>query len=672
MPEPLIETVTKPLAGNAGERTAANRMLEESFIEEHPAAMETMARFEAVGKRKHVAVWHAVLWFMASVALSFAVTPYIKSYLEDEHSKQNPTKRPHPPLPEGVSEEGRLLLGDPTVDEREQKRRLHVSDPENPAYFAEYAAAWAVENKGLPPDFLETVARIAPDNAFFLYFAAAETGRKSFEKKQRDVAAQRRRLIDGAPPPPRSREVEYDIKDRAAFNEALELISKAAALPVFKTYMNEMITTRMRHLIKLNTLDAEEATSYAFGHHSGIISLRKVAEMMSASAIELSKNGRKEEYIKFAARRDALLSAMSSNPDINLIGEMMHRVVAEKTARQFSIAAERLGLVELAGKYRRQADALEEVKDRLKSRSKNEVDPAYYRHAPSFNNLMEIARKMVVSPPLIQASELEPPRMFEHEVMGGFGVMSVVVLMLLAALALLLFRFLMPRRIRIPAKFMARVPDMADGCWVLLLGVVLPILLFLIITRFTPLGGRDYGIMYFQFAFPGVHLIALWLGLLIVPAMVMRWRQSRRLAPFGFTNHNAARSMTVIVLLLLPALAAYPVLVRFGASKWTLGALAAPLALVLCMVLVEILRWLFGKPAVRIFKTTTAIAVLPAYAIAIVALCLLMPIYHSAEKHWIAKDTLTRINPDAADLGHYEFKVAAQMRREINAMMGYE
>ena len=52
-------------------------------------------------------------------------------------------------------------------------------------------------------------------------------------------------------------------------------------------------------------------------------------------------------------------------------------------------------------------------------------------------------------------------------------------------------------------------------------------------------------------------------------------------------------------------------------------------------------------------------------------LCLTLPIHPAAERHWLAKDTLFRIDPDAADLGAYEFKVAAQKRRELNAIMGY-
>jgi hypothetical protein len=40
------------------------------------------------------------------------------------------------------------------------------------------------------------------------------------------------------------------------------------------------------------------------------------------------------------------------------------------------------------------------------------------------------------------------------------------------------------------------------------------------------------------------------------------------------------------------------------------------------------------------------------------------------EKHWLAQETLLRIDPDAPDLGAYEFKIAAQQRKEINAITG--
>ena len=71
-------------------------------------------------------------------------------------------------------------------------------------------------------------------------------------------------------------------------------------------------------------------------------------------------------------------------------------------------------------------------------------------------------------------------------------------------------------------------------------------------------------------------------------------------------------------------------------------------------------------------QCAVAVAVLPAYPLAIIILCLLTPIYSAGEKHWIAKETLLRVDPEAPDLGAYEFKVAAQKRKETNAITGVE
>jgi hypothetical protein len=63
---------------------------------------------------------------------------------------------------------------------------------------------------------------------------------------------------------------------------------------------------------------------------------------------------------------------------------------------------------------------------------------------------------------------------------------------------------------------------------------------------------------------------------------------------------------------------------------------------------------------------------LHAYPITIIFLCALTPIYSGGEKRWLAQETLLRIDPDAPDLGAYEFTVAAQKRKEINAITGVE
>jgi hypothetical protein len=181
--------------------------------------------------------------------------------------------------------------------------------------------------------------------------------------------------------------------------------------------------------------------------------------------------------------------------------------------------------------------------------------------------------------------------------------------------------------------------------------------------------------MFFVLAFPGVQYAALLLALLIVPAILVRWRLSKRLAPFGFGDRfTVPLALAVMAMIAVWSLAALPVVEHLTKAKllnnFTFAALAAPPALCLCLLFANALRAILGKPAARLAQCATAFAVLPAYPIAIILLSALMPIYSAAEKRWLAKETLLRIDPDAPDLGAYEFKVAAQKRKEINAITG--
>jgi hypothetical protein len=285
--------------------------------------------------------------------------------------------------------------------------------------------------------------------------------------------------------------------------------------------------------------------------------------------------------------------------------------------------------------------------------------------------------RQAVSPPPISEADFTPMRMVEHELLGALGILALALFLPLAALAVFLFRFVATPMIRVPAKRMAGVLGVADWAWVIGLGVVLPILLFLIVTRLTPLGGREYGAMFFVLAFPGVQYAALLLGILIAPAMIVRWRLVKRLAPFGFGDRfTVPVALAVLAMIAVWSLAALPVVEHLTTANllnnFTLAALAAPPVLCLCLLFANALRAILGKPAVRLAQCATAVAVLPAYPITIILLCALTPIYSAGEKRWLAQETLLRIDPDAPDLGAYEFKVAAQKRMEINAITGVE
>jgi len=678
---PLIDAVTDPLAANAERRMAAQAFLGENFDASHPGVEEATSRLEAAGRRKFTALRKALLWALAALVLAAVLASHISIFRFAKAVLDYDIFEPwaKPPLPAGLTEEQRLLLGDPEADLLEQKRRLHLLVPENPAYFAEYAQAHVSKNETLSPDFLETAARIAPENAYFPYFAAGRIGKESVERKKSASPSPPQRMVDGVRLRPLSREMEFVIKDAAAFEEALALVAKAAALSGFESYTNPMIVARVR-LVKVgNMADFAKALMYAYGGSSGMIQLRYVSDLLCARAEQLSKSGRKEDFLALAKQREALIAHLGRNPDVTLVGELVYSVIAIATAKNFEAAADRLGLTEMAETYRKQGDAFQEEKDLRDIREeKGESVPFPENKASTLHRLtLPMVNRQVNSPPPIGDSDFEPMRRAEHEIIGGLGILALALSLPLAALAVFVFRFTATPMIRLPVKRMASVLGIADWFRVIVLGVVFPILFFLILTRFTSLGGREYNVMFFQAAFPGVQFAALLLMLLIAPAVVVRWRLGKILAPFGFGDRfTVPVALAVLAMIAVWSLAALP-FVEFLLGKtllnnFTFAAFAAPPALCLCLLFANALRSILGKPAARLAQCTTAVAVLPAYPIAIILLCALTPIYSAGEKRWLAKETLLRIDPDAPNLGAYEFKVADQKRKEINAITGVE
>lgn len=673
---PLIESVTEPLAENAERRLAAQAFLAEKFDAAHPGVADATARLEAAGRRKFPGLPKSLLWALAVLALAAVIYSNAGTF-RFAHSVYNfdlfePWEKP--PLPAGLTEEQRLLLGDPELDGSEQKRRLHLLAPENPAYYAEYAQAHVSKVRALPPDFLETAARIAPNNAFFPYFAAGQIGKESYLKKRRSGPSPPPRVVDGVRLGHLPREMEFDITDPAAFGEALALVEKAAAMSDFETHVNSLTTLRVGMFSPENLAEFTTAMVYGYGTTSGMIQLRHIADLMCAAAELHSKDGRKEEFLALAGQREAFIAHLGRNPDKNLIGELVHSVIAIATAKNFEAAADRLGLTEMAERYRDQSEAFQEDKDFRDISRKKESDPFPVDKASSLHRLsLPMLERQVSAPIPISDKDYGPMRRAEHELVGGLGLLAAALLIPLAALAVFLLRFVSTPMIRLPAKRMVGVLGVADWAWVGGLGVFLPILFFLAVTRLTPLGGRDYGASYFLFLFPGVQLVALLLALLAAPAVVVRWRLGKRLAPFGFGDRfTVPVALAVLAVLGVWSLAALPFVEGLGMDEFALAALAAPPALCLALLFANALRSILGKPAARLAQCVTAMAALPAYPVAIIALCALTPIHHASEKRWLARETLLRIDPAAPDLGAYEFKVAAQKRKEINSITGVE
>jgi hypothetical protein len=692
---PLINSITQPFADDVEMKLSVRQILEDKFDPAHPSVPQMIERFEKKDGRKFSLLGKIAIWVLALSVLGFCVYQerfmiWTAEVYQSFHDFETPT----PSLQKGLSEKDQLLLGDPKLDELTQKRMLFESDQTNPAYFTEYLGSYTSINRRMPENYLETVKRIDPNNSNYLYWEAGLViGDDAIEKKTYDTPSRRSRRKaptppeSTPPPPPPPRivdgyrlkplpvEQEFVINDQVTYEKALDLIEQATELPELNNYEAMMMKARMSIVRGSNTYpEFIRAITIQFSSSScGTMSLFKVSTVMNARAEELSKSGQREEFLRFAAQRDALMFKLAKSEAGSLVKELVYFNVASSTATNFLAAAERLELADLTEKYRKEYDGFVAERDRQELSRYQSSTNLLEKHGSTLSRLsLPMMDNRVKSPPILSDDDIKPLRMAEHELLGRWGILSAALALSVAALLIFFFRYLVSLPIRNTAKRFAGLLRLSDWLWIVGLGIVPSVLFFIYISRYSPVSGRNYGAVYFLFVYPGLHLSVLLLNLLLAPAVVTRWRLKRRAAAFEFGSMLDLLSLPVFVVMLIYSFAAYPVLTKYNLTLPVQIGLAAPLVGWLGFAFFNGLRIILGSASSRIIQTATSMAVIPAYALTIIALCSILPIYHAGEKFWIPQDKVHLIDPNAADLGAYEFRIAAQKQKETNAILGIE
>jgi hypothetical protein len=672
---PLIAKLTESLASKPEQRSEACALLSEKFDHTHVEVKNTLSILESNQRRRFPRFRMVLLWMLAIFVFFFALVTkkadFAFSRMMYDFDFLDPL--PKPEISAKLTTEQRLLLGDSKLDDLAQKRQLHIHAPKNPVYYAVYVAAYLSKNENLPPNYDETVASIAPNNALFLYLKAASIGKKAYRKNPSGTKA-KPRIINGVRRGSLPQEIEFTIIDQVAFEHSLKIIAQATSLPSFESYFSKMITAKQLPLSIRNLREYLASIMYFYGTADfGIIRTRHIADIMNARAEQLSKNASKDEFVALAKQRDAFITHLGRNPDICLVGELVHSVIAMATAKNFEAAATRLGLNEIAVFYGKQSQAFAEERDRRDAKNSTQNDENILKRGSILHQLSLLpVRNQLIAPPAIDAADFEPLRRAEYDFLNGVSVILIAQMLIPASLLIFFLRFLFRVGIRYPARKMAHVLNPLDWVWVITLGVFLPILCYVIVTHLTPLSGREYNFTYFQFLFPSIQIVALLLTILYAPIVIVRWRLAKRLAPFHLGDRFTVRvSLFTLALILLWSFTALPLVEYFGIKNCVLlFALSLPPIFSIAVILAHLFRAIFGRFASRITECATTIAVLPAYPVAIVMLCLVSQLYSAGERNWITKERLLRLDPKAPDLGAYEFKVAAQKRAQINEITG--
>jgi len=661
----MIDAAVRVYGDDVEKTAGARAWLQEVVPAGDDAGMKELEeRFDALDRRAKSLPWRRI-YLILSIMVVAGLAIWVQRLGERERENMKwwgvvrggavPTASGLPPV--DFPPEALLLLGDQSEPLLEQKRDLWDSEPENPAFFAEYAVAHYSQHKVLPPDYFETAARLDPDNAWFDYYGAAVTGYKSVRKlpnSDEDKAAKRAH--------------HYEIQNREAYEKALEIIHRAGAKPKFDSYEHHMISRRVALLPHSNFQELLASTAYLVGLKAGsYLALLDLSQVFNARAFELEQAGDVAGFRAFAGEGRAYMLKLSQDPVSNMVNERVIGVSVNGISQHVAERAESLGIANEFPWAEEWYGALEEsrlTRQEQRERKKEGISVAEQKGGVLVSLYHTEAAEGYSDLPLPDESVFKPGRLYDYSLASVFGSGGLRLLLAALAVAFLSYRFRASVVVRIMARRIERLLSPVDWLWIIGGGVLLPVAVMYSLMFFTPLGSWDTSawmtskIPYLIQPIPS--FVALALLMIIFPLLVARWRLRGKAAAMGFRGRDLTGWLAVIALLVFATSYkhVWPYWVSYG-----FGALA------LLWLLVVAGRALFGRPRRLLSRVVLSRIMLPVCATGVLVAHVSIFGFDAARQHWFQQNELTKFSADEPGLSKYEYRVSKQMRRELNELL---
>jgi hypothetical protein len=265
-------------------------------------------------------------------------------------------------------------------------------------------------------------------------------------------------------------------------------------------------------------------------------------------------------------------------------------------------------------------------------------------------------------------AEFEPGRRVEYAVAERMACLAAAVLVLFFLAGAAIESFRRGRRLNGLADGLRPLFNPVDLAWTAGLGLVLPALWYLGITRFTPLGLRDIGFSFYSPAPALIQVAAALVFALLTIVQTARWRITRRAGFLALRPRLPwiGWTMAGIAAAVIPL--AGIVRAMTGNETRVLQAIAATGGLPLL--------WLLWEAAAVVFSPRDQALggvllsrrlILPFTALAALLLGAGIPL-RAVERHWHARDPLTRADRENGGMALWEARIVEALRSQILAV----
>jgi hypothetical protein len=261
--------------------------------------------------------------------------------------------------------------------------------------------------------------------------------------------------------------------------------------------------------------------------------------------------------------------------------------------------------------------------------------------------------------------EFEPGRRAEFALADRYLALAAACLFTLLALFAALESWRRPREIRGMAQGLSPLLRPVDFAWLAALGIVVPLAWHVGVTRFTPLGCRDFALTEWD-------MIPAWSqaggSFLLATCLLLqtsRWRIAKRggflaLRPPALWPGWAAAAVAA---LFVPSLGAVRFLTKWQEEFLLFGSSAAGVPLL----------WLlwrggaiaFGPRSAALGGVLSCRMLFPAFLAMAGLLLALMPLLKSEERRWVARDAVGGTDPAGSGLGLLEARTQSALRQQL-------
>ena len=691
----FVDAVINPLEGSEAQRNLLGNALRLSSgmpTSVAPDALEVatdrMRATVPTSKRRSIAVRLSAalvlglsLWFLFTpdtlrslsriLTASHSVESLMPDFIDELFPEDTTEEDTADWMTERIAPEQRLVaIGD--LSETDYPRRWEAVwkvHPEDPAHFYAYILAYKRSRGKWPEDWVSTGERLDPGNGWFALIDACSRVGGIIEPAKKPSRGRTR----GAPPIPGE---PAKVKDEAALRALFADMDRALAMPAFNDYRPRLHALRMvawpppvDYPEQILSAKFMEQQPERLDFDSG--SLYQLPLLFQGAALHFANAGSRKELDALAARYERIFQALCGGDKLDLDqGRALWRV-ATLGGKAIENAYGMLGDPAAAVRFKNFAEAPGDAVKRARKTPRG----SYTDERSS--NLAEgwtAGQLPGVSP--FTESELRGGRLAEYA-MNERALVHVLAASLCCVLGLLLFTAHHPRReLRSLADRLLQFLAWRDWLWIIALGVVLPVSLYLLLQRLPWPGFRTRTMDEERLYLMALQMAGLALSLLLCTVEATRWRLAKRgwVVGFGWRFLDAGPTFAVFALCSMPFISAMPTIDDMPGidGAWIEAAIATALGLPGLWALMILVACYLKRSPRRLHRLLLLRACTPVMALALALAIVSIFAIHAEEKKWTARiefESLTNENHYATG-SRVGFEHAKWIHEELKAIFG--